>query len=383
MSQEAVEMRLPRRAMFAIATLFGVSSTLQGALLMRLDALPYLPWDGLQLLVLNLVYWYVPALLAPLIMSIAVRYQLGRASWWTQLTVHGTGALLYSVVHTATMFGVRAALAWIVGPPVVPPQRTFWVRFAAEYIKQFDWQLMTYLFLVGLAHALAYRRESERRTLEASRLETRLVEAQLQSLQRQLHPHFLFNTLNTIAGLIRTNVNAADAMIDQLGDLLRMALHASGRQEVPLEQELASLRKYLDIEQTRLGPRLRVQMRIDADTLDADVPNLLLQPLVENAVRHGIAPHSRPGWIEIEASREGDQLRLRVRDSGLGVEPERLAALNSGVGLANTRARLQHLYPGAHLFTFANTQEGFSVTVHIPFRQTAADNEAAQQVEVA
>ena len=163
---------------------------------------------------------------------------------------------------------------------------------------------MTYLFLVGLAHALVYRRESEQRALDASRLETRLVEAQLQALQRQLHPHFLFNTLNTIAGLIRTNVNAADVMIDQLGDLLRMALNTSGRQEVPLKQELDALGKYLDIEQTRFGSRLRVLMQIDPDTLDAEVPNLLLQPLVENAIRHGISPHSRPGWIAVDAARQ-------------------------------------------------------------------------------
>ncbi len=234
---------------------------------------------------------------------------------------------------------------------------------------------MTYLFFVGLAHALAFRRESERRALESARLETRLVEAQLQSLQRQLHPHFLFNTLNTIAGLIRTNVNAADTMIDQLGDLLRMALHASGRQEVPLKQELEALRKYLDIEQTRLGSRLQVQMLIHPDTLDADVPNLLLQPLVENAVRHGIAPHSRPGWIAVESKRSGVGLTLQVRDSGYGVAPERLLALNSGVGLANTRARLAHLYPASHAFTFANMPDGFCVTVNIPFRLAASEAE--------
>jgi two-component system, LytTR family, sensor kinase len=374
--------RIPRRAIFCIATLFGVSSTIQGALLMRIAGKPYIEGDFIQLPVLNLAYWYVPALLAPVIMGLAVRYQLGRVKWWTQVAVHGTGVLVYGAVHTATMFALRGALTWALTPPPMPEPRTFWQRVGYEGLYQFDWQLMTYLSLVGLAHALAYRRESERRTLEASRLETRLVEAQLQSLQRQLHPHFLFNTLNTIAGLIRTNVNAADAMIDQLGDLLRMALQTSNRQEVPLKQELEALRKYLDIEQTRLGPRLKVQMRIDPDTLDAEVPNLLLQPLVENAVRHGISPHSRPGWIAIESSQSNGRLVLDVRDSGYGVPPERLIALNSGVGLRNTRARLEHLYPGAHEFTFANLPDGFSVGVSIPFRRVDAEPEAVE-VEVA
>jgi len=368
--------------MFCIATLFGVSSTIQGVLLMRIVDTPYVKGDYIQLPVLNLAYWYVPALLAPVIMALAVRYQLGRTKWWTQVAVHGTGALIYGAVHTATMFALRGLLAWLLNPPPMPEPRSYWQRVGFEAIKQFDWQLMTYLFLVGLAHALAYRREYERRTLEASRLETRLVEAQLQSLQRQLHPHFLFNTLNTIAGLIRTNVNAADAMIDQLGDLLRMALQTANRQEVPLKQELEALRKYLDIEQTRLGARLKVHMRIDADTLDAEVPNLLLQPLVENAVRHGISPHSRPGWIAIESSLTDGRLVLNVRDSGYGVAPERLVALNSGVGLKNTRTRLEHLYPGVHEFRFANLPDGFSVVVNIPFRRVDAEPEPAE-VEVA
>src|SRR5205085_4386303 len=158
------------------------------------------------------------------------------------------------------------------------------------------------LFLGGLAHALAYRRESEGRALDAAHLETRLVEAQLQSLQRQLHPHFLFNTLNTISGLMRTDLNGADLMIDQLGDLLRMTLNSSHVQEVTLREELELLQKYLDIEQTRFGPRLNIRVHVQPEALDARVPNLLLQPLVENAVRHGVAPHSRPGLVTLDAA---------------------------------------------------------------------------------
>jgi two-component system LytT family sensor kinase len=226
---------------------------------------------------------------------------------------------------------------------------------------------MTYLFLVGLAHAFAYRRESEARALDSAHLETRLIEAQLQSLQRQLHPHFLFNTLNTISGLMRTDVNAADVMMDRLGELLRATLSSSDVHEVTLREELELLQKYLDIEQTRFGARLTVRMHVHPEALEARVPNLLLQPLVENAVRHGIAPHARPGQIVVEATRAGARLRIQVRDSGEGVSPDRLTLLNQGVGLANTRARLQHLYRGNHEFVFSNADGGFSVTVAIPF----------------
>ena len=165
---------------------------------------------------------------------------------------------------------------------------------------------MTYLFLVGLAHALEFRRESDRRAVDSAQLEMRLVEAQLQALQRQLHPHFLFNTLNAIAGLMRSDVDAADRMMDRLGDLLRMTLNTSNIQEVSLKEELEVLQKYLDIEQVRLGDRMTVNIDIDPDALDAQLPNFLLQPLVENAVRHGIAPRVQPGQVEISASRRGE-----------------------------------------------------------------------------
>jgi LytS/YehU family sensor histidine kinase len=190
-----------------------------------------------------------------------------------------------------------------------------------------------------------------------------------------LHPHFLFNTLNTISGLIRTDAAAADVMIDQLGDLLRMTLHTSCTQEVTLKDELDVLQKYLEIEQTRFGDRLRVTMNIQPETLDAQVPNLLLQPLVENAIRHGIAPNARPGWIAIHAERSASQLTIHIRDSGNGLPPERLMALNRGVGLENTRARLEHLYPAAYQFAFSNLERGFCVTVRIPFQVDQATDE--------
>jgi len=346
--------------LLAIATVFGVSSSIQ-AYFLQLATGEQSPAPFAHVMVLNLVYWYVPALVAPVIMWLASRYQLGRVHWPALIAIHLTGALTYAFIHTAAMLATRIL---VLSRPLM---FGWWHAAQIEFLTQLDWMFMTYLFLVGLAHALAYRHESEARALDSAHLETRLIEAQLQSLQRQLHPHFLFNTLNTISGLMRSDVNAADRMIDRLGDLLRMTLSTSNIQEVPLREELDMLQKYLDIEQTRFGSRLNVRMTIHPDTLDAQVPNLLLQPLVENAVRHGIAPHSRPGLIVVDASQVAGQLRLQVRDSGDGLPVDRLTLLNQGVGLANTRARLNHLYRNNHEFVFSNAEGGLCVTVSIPF----------------
>src|SRR5262245_7842568 len=351
--------RISFPVLLGIATVFGVSSTLQAYWLSRVSG-EHEPMR-VHLLILNMVYWYVPALLAPVIMKLATRYQIRRTSLTKFAAVHLTGALAYSLIHTAAMLGTRAAL--MNGRFT----RGWWFAARVEYLTQLDWMFMTYLFLVGLAHALEFRRESDRRAVDSAQLEMRLVEAQLQALQRQLHPHFLFNTLNAIAGLMRTDVDAADRMMDRLGDLLRMTLNTSNIQEVSLKEELEVLQKYLDIEQVRLGDRMTVNIDIDPDALDAQLPNFLLQPLVENAVRHGIAPRVEPGQLAISASRQVNRLRIEILNSGDGVPPHRLTLLNQGVGVANTRARLEHRYPNDHSLVFSNADPGFRVTVEIPF----------------
>jgi two-component system, LytTR family, sensor kinase len=366
---------IPAPLLFVIATAFGISSTFQAYWLDRLSPHTHpMQNAALHLLAINLIYWYIPALLAPAIMAFALRHPFDRVRWPRQIALHISGALSYSVVHTALMQGVRAVL--LRNEPPDPDFPGWWTSSLLNYLLQLDWLLMTYLFLIGVAYALAYRRESEARALNASQLETRLVEAQLQSLQRQLHPHFLFNTLNTISGLLRTDPDGADKMIDRLGDLLRMTLHKSNIQEVPLKEELDVLQKYVEIEQTRFGSRLNVEMHVPHEVLDAQVPSLLLQPLVENAIRHGIAPNARPGWIAIHALREDDDLVLQIRDSGDGLPPDRLMALNRGVGLDNTRSRLEHLYHARYSFTFSNLERGFCVTIRIPFQvETPTDVE--------
>ena len=205
----------------------------------------------------------------------------------------------------------------------------------------------SYWILVGVHEAWRNYRRFTQGELRASQLEARLAQAQLEVLKGQLHPHFLFNTLHAISTLIHRDPDAADEMLAQLSDLLRMTLATVGVQEVPLQQELEFLRRYLDIQQTRFADRLRVIVDVPADTLDVRVPNQVLQPLVENAIHHGVDARRGDGLVEIRARAEGDMLRLEVRDDGPGLKTTPGAApkpAGSGIGLSNTRARLHELY---------------------------------------
>ncbi|MGH9935785.1 MAG: sensor histidine kinase, partial [Blastocatellia bacterium] len=204
--------------------------------------------------------------------------------------------------------------------------------------------------------------------LKAAQLEASLTQAQLDALRMQIHPHFLFNTLNTVSVLMRNDAEAANRVLVRLSELLRLTLDKAGRHQAPLQEELEFLDLYLEIERTRFQDRLSVRTDIDPATLDALAPTLILQPLVENAIRHGIAPYVKQGLIEIRARRQGRQLELQVRDSGPGLSNFRRTATAQGIGLANTRSRLEQLYRGEHQFTLDDaTGGGLLVTIRLPF----------------
>jgi two-component system, LytTR family, sensor kinase len=315
------------------------------------------------LFVLNLGYWYSWAALAPGIIWLSRRFPLDKQSWHVSLPAHVVGVFVATTLHIGMAVSTRLATHWAIG------QSTDSWRLEAQrmFFLNFDWEMMTYWAIVGLSHALSYHREAQTRALRASQLETRLVEAQLQSLQRQLQPHFLFNTLNTISALMHRDVEAADAMIARLSDLLRISLQMVGVQEVTLKEELDFLSKYLEIEQTRFRDRLTVVFEVAPDTLDALVPNLILQPLVENAIKHGIGPRPAPGTVMIRARRLGTTLELAVQDNGVGLSAARLSDFNRGIGLSNTRSRLDHLYGSTHRFEFRQPAEGgLLVLIAIP-----------------
>jgi LytS/YehU family sensor histidine kinase len=216
-----------------------------------------------------------------------------------------------------------------------------------------------------------YQRFRERE-LRASQLEAKLAQTQLEVLKMQLHPHFLFNTLHAISTLIHRDPDAADEMVAQLSDLLRMTLANIGIQEVPLQQELEFLHRYLDIQKMRFQDRLEVIVDVPSETLDIQVPNQVLQPIVENAVRHGVDARSGSGRIEVRARTTEHMLELTVRDDGPGVNGAvRLPRERPGIGLSNTRARLRELYGPASTLSLENhPQGGALVTLSIPLRRT-------------
>jgi two-component sensor histidine kinase len=206
-------------------------------------------------------------------------------------------------------------------------------------------------------------------TRERARALDQLAEAQLHSLRLQLQPHFLFNTLNTITALIATEPRAAERMVAGLSELLRASLRLADEQEVPLARELDHLRLYVDIQQTRFGDRLAVAMDVDPAVRSALVPSLLLQPLVENAIRHGITPRAAGGRISVRATREADDLELEVRDDGVGAATQNGVLAREGVGLTNTRERLRRLHGARHRFAYeSRIGSGFAVRITMPFR---------------
>jgi len=223
-----------------------------------------------------------------------------------------------------------------------------------------------------ISYAFDYQRRYREGEVRATRLEAQLAQAQLQALKMQLHPHFLFNTLHSISALVHKNPDAADKMIARLGDFLRMTLENSGAHEVSLQEELEFLKCYLEIERIRFAERLTVQLDIEPETLDARLPNLILQPIVENAIRHGISPRTIPGRIEIEARRLNGFLQVQVTDNGPGISSNSNTGtiVREGVGLANTQARLKQLYGENHRLDLSNAATGgLTVLLEIPFRE--------------
>ena len=229
-----------------------------------------------------------------------------------------------------------------------------------------------YLITLGVILAVLYYEEFRLNELKNSELKTNLTQARLQVLKMQLHPHFLFNTHNAISELIHKDPNKAEKILTNLSDLLRISFEKLEDEEIPLQQELEFIEKYIEIEQTRFQERLQVEMKIAGNTLDAIVPNMILQPLVENAINHGIAPLVQGGKVTIEASCEGRFLHLQVMDNGAGVNKEQLSKLREGVGLVNTKARLKHLFNEDQSFKICSDEnKGFTVSIKIPFQTEA------------
>lgn len=244
----------------------------------------------------------------------------------------------------------------------------FWELFVSMASGKFHIAVLTYFLIAMISYAIQfyrhYREEQERR----ARMETRLAQAQLNALKMQLQPHFLFNTLNAITALIHSDPDTADRITARLGELLRITLENEGVHEVRVSKELEFTEKYLDIQRARFQDRLAVNIDAPADISNALVPNLILQPLVENAIRHGVSEQTGPGRIDIRIKKTGDQLQIEVADNGPGLPETTARQKGSGVGLANTRDRLAQLYGETQQLDLQSRSEGgVCVRIAIPY----------------
>ncbi|MGH7526405.1 MAG: sensor histidine kinase [Gemmatimonadales bacterium] len=312
-------------------TLFGLLS-FGGALLSSALQGPLpVPWN--RLLLLSLAGAWVWAALTPAVLALTRNASFGLRQPARSLGVHAVACGGFVLVSTI----LERSLVQAIG---VEPGTLFVRGLSFHRIES---GFLAYLVIVTLSQAGRYLLMYRERQLETAELEARLAKAQLQVLKMQLQPHFLFNTLNTVAELVHTDPDAADQMITRLGRLLRLALDHSGHQLVPLRQELEFLRAYLEIERARFQDRLQVVWEIAPDTLDAAVPTLLWQPVLENAIRHGVSPLAGRGRILVGATRDGGELILQICDNGRGL-PTDGSALREGVGVRNVRERLEQLY---------------------------------------
>lgn len=305
-------------------------------------------------------------MISPLIFKLARRFEL-RRPLPRNLLIHAT----LSVVLSFVVLSAAAPTYWYFGYPNLARNPTLLDLFrnSAFSVYYFHLGLTIYWTTLVVAHASHYYRGLREGETKAAQLATQLAQAQLQALKMQIHPHFLFNTLNSIAALLHKDVEAADRMIARLGDFLRLTLNRSDAQTIDFGQELEFLKCYLDIEHTRFQDRLIVEMEVETEALNIMVPNLILQPLVENAIRHGIARQTISGRLTIRAFKKKDRLIMQVADNGPGLKTNGhpLGTSSGGIGLSNTRARLEQFYGDDYGFEIANSAgRGVTVTLEIP-----------------
>lgn len=332
----------------------------------------------------NVLAWTSWLLFIPLIWRLASAVRIRRERFVRATLFHLAASLVLAAVVCAIagyeQYLVMAAsgITTAAGQPLAPA-----FNLKRVFLYTFEWKVLLYWGIVGVHHAIYYAHALGDREVREARLEARLVEARLDALQRQLHPHFVFNTLHAIAGVLHRDPDAAESMLVRLGDLLRAVFRSHAQQEVPLGREVALTEQYLDIQRMRFGAGLRVEVDVPAHLRDTPVPVLVLQPLVENAIKHGFAGRTDGGTIRISARQQGDRLELTVGDSGRGVPADDLQRVKEGVGLSNTRARLEHLYPGRHGLTVASPASGgFAVTLAVPYGAVVREEELSEVLDI-
>jgi two-component system, LytTR family, sensor kinase len=358
----AARRRLRKAAVVTgVWTLVGLFGTQQWYLALALAGQPA-PW--LQLLTLSLSSVWIWAAFTPAMLFASRRWRLDRRAWRVSVPA-----------HVALAFGLAfldVVLDHVLAPWISPfPQQPL----LGMFVRQLDVNLFSYVAVVAIDHAAGYYALYRERQLAAAQLASQLATAHLHALRAQLQPHFLFNTLNAVAELVYEDPEAADRMVTRLAALLRRSIATLGQHEVPLRAELDFLETYLDVVRLRFGARVAITVEAPPDVLDALVPTFLLQPLVENALRHGVEPLPEGGRVEVVARRHSgpgsaagvDTVEIEVRDTGRGLPGG--APPSEGVGLRNTRDRLRQLYGDAYRFTVRDRPGGGTVAaVSVPWR---------------
>lgn len=309
---------------------------------------------------LNTSGWFIWALITPIILKLSSKYPLQRKHSLKHFSIHFFSLALSWLSATFAIIGVRwaANLGQISFSKLLPP------GFATS---PFSFDILCYGTIMAVESSVRYYRRVEKNKVRSAKLSSQLGRARLQALKMQLHPHFLFNALNSLSELMQEDPAAAEQMIQNLEKFLQLTMKSNHVLEIPFEEELEFLKCYLAIEHVRFQNRLNIKMDIEPQILKVPVPNLVLQPLVENAIRHGIAPRKTAGQIEIKASRKNGMLMVSIKDNGPGLNRSQRKILTGGLGLSNTRERLTQLYGSSHRFEMINAPEGgLIVMLEIP-----------------
>ncbi len=313
-------------------------------------------------LIYNFISWLPWILFVPVIFYLAGRFQIKQNKIYVTVPVHITAAICMTVIHAVCHAYIN----------------TFFNNFNHELnintffyvsVYLFNINFLVYFIILGSHFLFDIYQKYREREMNSLRLQNQLTAARLEVLKIQLHPHFLFNTLHTVSALIPRDPDAADRMIGLLSDLLRMTLESSQKQEIPLKEELEFLKIYLEIEKSRYQERLNVKFDVYPEILDVLVPNLLLQPLIENSVRHGISPRAEGGNVIITIKKVNGNLFIEIGDNGVGLKKSDSTKIIEGFGLKNTRERLRQLYGNEFYFEIKNAENGGCiVNIEIPYR---------------
>ena len=347
---------------FAVWTGLAVLSVTQSAVWLEATD-RHVDWGGLALS--RGIDWYTCAIFTPVFWWTVRRWPIDRLHWRLAAPLH----LAVTSVVVVLKYAIYVPLMEAVAPGLW--QLTFRQTLAANFISE----NIAFWCVIGVVHAIFFYERFREREVQAARLRAQLSEAQLEALAAQLHPHFLFNTLQGISTLIHRDPGAADTMLTQLSELLRRTLGREGGHEVTLKEELALLENYLGIVQGRFQDRLCLEREVPSGLEDALVPHFILQPLVENAIQHGIARRAGAGRLAVSARQQGGMLVLNVEDDGPGLHSPAREFPREGVGLSNTRRRLAQLYGERQGLELVSRKEGgLTVTVRLPYHLTPVTN---------